>query len=63
MRYQLKTLYRDGTTHVIFDPLDFMARLAALVPRPRVDLTSYHGVFALIVLIDSSCSGIINLIK
>ena len=23
-----------------------MARLAALVPRPRVNLTRYHGVFA-----------------
>jgi hypothetical protein len=27
-------------------PLDFMARLAGLVPRPRVNLTRYHGVFA-----------------
>ena len=44
--YQLKTPYRDGTTHVILEPLDFMARLAALVPRPRVNLTRYHGVFA-----------------
>ena len=26
--------------------LDFLARLAALVPRPRVNLTRYHGVFA-----------------
>ena len=46
VRYQLKTPYRDGTTHVIFEPLDFIARLAALVPRPRVNLTRYHGVFA-----------------
>jgi hypothetical protein len=46
VRYQLKTPYRDGTTHVIFEPLDFTARLAALVPRPRVNLTRYHGVFA-----------------
>ena len=44
--YQLKTPYRDGTTHVIFEPLDFIARLAALVPRPRVNLTRFHGVFA-----------------
>jgi len=35
-----------GTTHVIFEPLDFMARLAALVPQPRVNLTRFHGVFA-----------------
>ncbi len=46
VRYQLKTPYRDGTTHVIFEPLDFIARLAALVPRPRVNLTRFHGVFA-----------------
>ena len=46
VRYELKTPYRDGTTHVIFDPLDFIARLAALVPKPRVNLTRFHGVFA-----------------
>ena len=28
------------------EPLDFIARLAALVPRPRVNLTRYHGVLA-----------------
>jgi len=39
VRYELKTPYRDGTTHVIFEPLDFIARLAALVPKPRVNLT------------------------
>jgi ribosomal protein S27E len=39
IRYQLKTPFRDGTTHVLFEPLDFIARLAALVPKPRVNLT------------------------
>ena len=39
LRYVLKTPYRDGTTHVIFEPLDFIARLAALAPEPRVTLT------------------------
>ena len=38
--------YRDGTMHVIFEPLDFIARLAALVSQPRVNLTRFHGVFA-----------------
>jgi hypothetical protein len=33
-------------THVIFEPLDFPARLAALVPKPRVNFTRFHGVFA-----------------
>jgi len=44
--YELKTPYRNGTTHVLFEPLDFIARLAALVPKPRVHLTRFHGVFA-----------------
>ena len=31
---------------MIFEPPDFIARLAALVPKPRVNLTRFHGVFA-----------------
>jgi hypothetical protein len=46
VRYRLKTPYRDGTTHIVLEPLDFIARLAALVPPPRVHLTRFHGVFA-----------------
>ncbi|EPQ1460259.1 IS91 family transposase, partial [Acinetobacter baumannii] len=46
IRYELKTPYRNGTTHVIFEPLDFIAKLAALVPKPRVNLTRFHGLFA-----------------
>jgi len=46
VRYELKTPYRDGTTHVIFEPLDFISKLAALVPKPRVNLARFHGVFA-----------------
>ena len=44
--YELKTPYRDGTTHVIFEPVDFIAKLAAMVPKPRVNLTRFHGVLA-----------------
>ena len=46
VRYGLKTPYRDGATEVIFKPRDLIARLAALVPKPRVNLTRFHGVFA-----------------
>ena len=46
VRYQLKTPYSDGTTQVLFEPLDFISRLVALVPQPRVHLTRFHGVFA-----------------
>jgi hypothetical protein len=44
VRYELKTPYRDGTTHVILEPMDFIARLVALVPKPRVNLIRYQGV-------------------
>jgi hypothetical protein len=43
---KLKTPYRDGTTHVFFDPLDFIGKLAALIPPPRLNLTRFFGVFA-----------------
>jgi len=42
----LKTPYRDGTTHIVMSPLEFMQRLAALVPRPRLNLIRFHGVLA-----------------
>jgi len=32
-----------GTTRVVFEPLDFIARLAALEPKPRVNLTRFHA--------------------
>ena len=35
-----------GTTQIVLEPLDLMARLAALVPKPRMHLRRYHGVFA-----------------
>jgi hypothetical protein len=43
---QYKHPFRDGSTHVILKPLDFIARLAALVPRPKLNLTRFHGLFA-----------------
>jgi hypothetical protein len=42
----LKTPYRDGMTHIVMSPLEFMQRLAALVPRPRLHLRRFHGVLA-----------------
>jgi hypothetical protein len=43
---QLKSAYRDGTTHIVMSALEFMQRLAALVPRPRLHLIRFHGVLA-----------------
>jgi hypothetical protein len=45
IRYALKKPWHDGTTHIIFEPLDFMARLASLVPPPRESPTPLHGLF------------------
>jgi alkanesulfonate monooxygenase len=33
VRYTLKTPYRDGTTHIVLEPLDLMARLAERLAR------------------------------
>ena len=38
--------WRDGTTHLRMTPLEFMQRLAALVPRARLHLIRFHGVLA-----------------
>ena len=46
VQYQLKHPFRDGTTHMVFSPLDFIGKLVALVPRPRHHLVRYHGVLA-----------------
>jgi len=46
VRYELKTPYRDGTTHVFFNPIDFIGKLAALIPPPRLNLTRFFWVFA-----------------
>ena len=65
---KLKTPWRDGTTHLVTSPLEFMQRLAALVPRPRLHLIRFHGglapsstnsakLRALVVVVPPSCSS------
>ena len=44
VRLELRQPWRDGTTDVVFDPVEFLGRLAVLVPRPRINLILYHGV-------------------
>ena len=41
---QLKRVWADGTSHLLFEPLEFLEKLAALTPRPRINLLLYHGV-------------------
>src|SRR5450759_2791102 len=44
VQLQLRHRWADGTTHVVFDPVEFLGRLAVLVPRPRINVILYHGV-------------------
>ena len=43
VRYRFKRTWRDGSVAVEFDPIDFVGKLAALIPRPRSNLVRYHG--------------------
>jgi hypothetical protein len=42
--YKFKKTWSDGTTAIRMMPMELMEKLAALVPRPRVHLTRFHGV-------------------
>ena len=44
--YELRHRWRDGTTHVVFERLELLEKLAALVPPPRFNLVRYNGVLA-----------------
>jgi len=35
----LKTLWRDGTSHLLFEPIEFPEKLAAIIPTTRSDYT------------------------
>jgi hypothetical protein len=44
LKYRLKRRWRDGTTHVLFEPLELIEKSAALVPAPQVNQIRYFGV-------------------
>ena len=46
VRLELRRPWSDGTTHLLFEPVELLARLAVLTPRPRVNLILYHDVLA-----------------
>ena len=46
VRLELRRPWSDGTTHLLFDPVELLERLAALTPRPRIHLILSHGVLA-----------------
>jgi hypothetical protein len=46
LRYRLKRRWKDGTKAVIYEPIELMERLAALVPPPRFNIVRFYGVLA-----------------
>jgi Putative transposase/Transposase zinc-binding domain len=44
VRLSLRHPWTDGTTDLVFTPLELLERLAVLVPRPRINLVLYFGV-------------------
>ncbi len=42
----LRHPWHDGTRHLIFTPHELLERLAAITPRPHINLLIYHGVLA-----------------
>jgi hypothetical protein len=42
----LRHQWSDRTTHLRFDPIALLERLAVLIPRPRINLVLYYAVLA-----------------
>ena len=43
---ELKTAWHDGMRELVFEPLEFLERLAAMTPWPETNLLICHGVLA-----------------
>lgn len=46
IEFQLKRVWKGGVRALIFDPVELIARLAALIPLPRAKMRRFYGVFA-----------------
>jgi hypothetical protein len=44
--FDLKRTWKGNVLQLVFEPLAFLARLAALVPPPRFHLTTFFGIFS-----------------
>ena len=43
---RLRRPWSDGTRAIQFEPSELLEKLAAMIPRPRINLLVYHGLFA-----------------
>jgi len=46
LRYTMKKQWRDGTHALVFEPLDLLARLCAMIPPPAFHMIRFHGVLS-----------------
>jgi hypothetical protein len=46
VQLKLKTAYSDGTSHILLTFGEFIEKLVALIPRPKIHLVRWSGVFA-----------------
>ena len=44
--YQLKRRWSDGSTAIVYEPLELVAKLFPLIPPARKNMVRYHGVLA-----------------
>jgi hypothetical protein len=44
--YELPHPRRDGSTHLLLDPLELIEKLSVLIPSPRFHLLRFHGLLA-----------------
>lgn len=42
----LKKPFSDGTTHIVFTPMELIEKLVALIPQPRMHMVRFHGLLA-----------------
>ena len=46
LAYRFKRPWRDGTSHVVLAPLEFLEKLSAIVPAPKTHMVRYSGILA-----------------
>lgn len=46
VRLQLRKPLATGQTDILFEPVAFLRRLAASIPKPKQNMVRFHGVFA-----------------
>ena len=44
--YKMKRRWADGTHSIVFEPMDLLSRLCALIPPPRFHMIRFYGVLA-----------------